>query len=342
MHILHCCFDKKHGGTDQSFIQYCRAMIQLGHRVTAVVHPKFRFKQSLESLDIQYYQLGLLFNVDPIATYRIKMIAKDVNPDLCLVHNNRTARIVITAKLGIPLAGIAYDNNSESLSKIDKLIVPNELLKQNFINLGHDESKINVIPIPIIPPNIFNFTWHKTPVIGCFVEENNVKNVDSLLLALSKLKSKEVSFNCVLSSNDKIPKALIEKVIRYKLTDLVEYKEKLVYRDVFFEKIDLLYYASSSPVLSLPSEAMANGKVVVAADTSGIKEIITNANNGIIFPFGNVDRLAHQLETLLSSESNARFLAENAFKITSEQYKLESITSKLSQLLESFSYAEAA
>jgi glycosyltransferase involved in cell wall biosynthesis len=52
-----------------------------------------------------------------------------------------------------------------------------------------------------------------------------------------------------------------------------------------------------------PLEAMAMGKVVVASDVGGHKELIRHSDTGLLFPAGNVMALVASLDKILNDEA---------------------------------------
>ncbi len=78
-------------------------------------------------------------------------------------------------------------------------------------------------------------------------------------------------------------------------------------------------------------EAMASGKAIVASDTPGIVELITNRKNGILFKRADAEGLVSAIELLLSDEELRKRL-ENNTKLSAKQYDWELIVDKLEQV----------
>lgn len=342
MHVLHCCFDKKYVGTDQAFLQYTRALVQLGHQVTAIIHPKFRFISELEDLNVSYFQLGVLFKRDPIAVYRLKSIIKHVQPDSCITHDQLTLRTMSLVKPSFPLVAVVYKELSGQYSQVEKFILSDPELRSSLEEHGIPESKVMTIPSPILYPPHFTFSWSEAPVIGFFVNSFSEKPALYFLEVLHSLKKKGHNYRLCIGSVNTVSKAVKDKVKQYKLEDTVMYKEKLLSRDALYEEVDVFYYIDIKGMANTLSEAMANGKVVVTASNPNVKKYINHGNNGILYSEKDSNSLAYQLETLLSSEKNANFLAENAYNTATELYSLDKLRMTLSEFIESPEYAHAA
>ncbi len=59
-----------------------------------------------------------------------------------------------------------------------------------------------------------------------------------------------------------------------------------------------------------PLEAMAQGKLVVASDVGGHRELIEHGKNGWLFPAGNVTELAKIIVSTLENTQQARKVTE--------------------------------
>ena len=73
-------------------------------------------------------------------------------------------------------------------------------------------------------------------------------------------------------------------------------------------------------------EAMAELTPVIASSTGGLKEIITDGINGRLFPPGNYRALADQLIAILQDSSEARRLAQNAYRTVQDNFSTEHMT----------------
>jgi glycogen synthase len=87
---------------------------------------------------------------------------------------------------------------------------------------------------------------------------------------------------------------------------------------------------AASTLLALPSrvdsfgiallEAWRHGKPVVAAGEGGLAETVTDGQNGLLVPFGNVDALASALASLLQDQALARKLGEHGRSTVMARY----------------------
>jgi len=123
------------------------------------------------------------------------------------------------------------------------------------------------------------------------------------------------------------------------------YKKNLQKNVIFFgvrshEEVSAIL--SKSSIFVFPSlkeglpravlEAMACGTVVVGANVSGVKDIITHEHNGILIPPRDPKVLANYIVTLLNDENLRQFLGQNARQLMVENYNWDMITRKIERV----------
>lgn len=71
-------------------------------------------------------------------------------------------------------------------------------------------------------------------------------------------------------------------------------------------------------------EAMYAGLPVAASAVKGHTDLIDHGQNGLLFPYGDIDACAEQIQVLMDSEKLRQRLSQNA-KADAEQYRLERV-----------------
>ena len=79
-------------------------------------------------------------------------------------------------------------------------------------------------------------------------------------------------------------------------------------------------------------EAMACGKPVVGSDISGINDVITNRQTGLLVPPGDSKALSEAILELLNDRVARRVLGKNARQLMTEKYSWDIITKKIEKL----------
>lgn len=127
------------------------------------------------------------------------------------------------------------------------------------------------------------------------------------------------------------------------LQQLVDGSPDLRGRVLFLGKIARVpEFLNSLDVFALPSvcegisnallEAMATGIPSVASAVGGNVEVIVNGESGLLFPVGNVDVLADEIEELRRNPERRRDLGDAAIRRMRDEFSLESMIQKYEDL----------
>lgn len=217
-----------------------------------------------------------------------------------------------------------------SMNKADQIIVINENLKQDLIERGLSNIKVipNAVNLSLIKKikkpqrNSLNFGYIGTinPIEGLDnivkvwkkLENEGYQNIfhiygegsclEELRSLTLSLETKRVIFHGSIDSNE-VNKAfdnidvIVNPRVKSKITDTV------------------------TPLK--PLEAMAHQKLVVASDVGGMKELIKNDVNGLLFEHDNIDSLERTLKQVIGDGINHQ-IVENALNYVKENKSWES------------------
>jgi len=172
-------------------------------------------------------------------------------------------------------------------------------------------------------------------ILLCVSRIDQQKNQLLLLEALNSIKNNSLHLVIVGPPTSKEYLNLLKnKIQEYKLEDKVIIIEGLKpYSD------ELLEIYKTSDIFILPSihepfgivilEAWASGKPVIASSVGGIKKLVTDNHNGLLFESNSSEALIHNITKVLSDSATVEKLVKNAYELVSEKYSWEIITSKL-------------
>lgn len=138
------------------------------------------------------------------------------------------------------------------------------------------------------------------------------EGLDLLLDAAKQLLPKHPDLKILLVGGGPQDSALREQAKRLGLNDRVVFTGRVPHSEVqrYYGQIDLLCYPRKSMRLTdlvtplKPLEAMAQGKLLVASDVGGHRELIRDGETGALFRAGDADALASAISRMLANREN--------------------------------------
>jgi PEP-CTERM/exosortase A-associated glycosyltransferase len=196
-------------------------------------------------------------------------------------------------------------------------------LKNDLLSRGFPEEKFTVIPNAV---NIeqFDIISEKNSVLeqslgltdckvlgflGSFYGYEGIKLAIS---ALAEVLKTEPKTRLLLVGGGPQESNLKQQVHALNLEDKVIFTGRVPHSEVgkYYSLVDLLVYPREKMRLTdlvtplKPLEAMAQGKLVLASDVGGHKELITDNDNGFLFEADNTDALAQRILELLATRES--------------------------------------
>jgi len=188
---------------------------------------------------------------------------------------------------------------------------------------------INVSAFARIPSR--DSRQHVGPVRLLFVGAvGKLKGENDLIDALAILKAKGLNIKVSVVGYD--AESLRDRCEHRNVSDLIDHlgPVSMDKRISFFEKADIFVlptYAEAMPISVI--EAMAAGLAVVTTAVGGIPEIITDGEDGILFPCGDVEALAEKIIFLINNPKECEKLGKNARRRVREQMDFAAYTARL-------------
>jgi PEP-CTERM/exosortase A-associated glycosyltransferase len=204
-----------------------------------------------------------------------------------------------------------------ALKRADHVTTICEGLRQDIVARGLPPGKVTVIPnavdIEKFPPGSppdealkARLGLAGTTIIGFIGSFYAYEGLDLLLEAFPRVVAELPDVRILLVGGGPQEQALRSQAQSLGLTDKVVFSGRVPHADVnrYYDLVDVLAYPRHSMRLTelvtplKPLEAMAQGRLLVASDVGGHRELIEHGRNGILFKAGDADALARAIVDL--------------------------------------------
>ena len=224
----------------------------------------------------------------------------------------------------------SYEHNKicqNMVKNADAIIVLSNELKNKIHELFFvDESKIYVIHNPCVPVENVQYLMNSKVILYAGRLDYN-KGYHILLEAFTKIASKYPDWKIVIAGNGEIDKA-IQIATKNKILNQVAFRgwitgdEKAhVFREAAF--LCLPSYAEGFSMTVL--EAWAYSLPVVCTPVGGLRDIVCDGVNALLFESGNAMQLAEQLERMITNPSLRKSIAEKSHELASSMFDIQTI-----------------
>jgi PEP-CTERM/exosortase A-associated glycosyltransferase len=217
-----------------------------------------------------------------------------------------------------------------AVKNADAVTVICEGLRQDLAARGIASDKITVIPNAV---DIDKFAVGGRPdpelkmklglgtsrVLGFIGSFYAYEGLDLLLDALPAILKQMPDVKILLVGGGPQEHALKQQVMMLDVKERVIFTGRVPHADVnrYYDLIDVLVYARHPMRLTelvtplKPLEAMAQGRLMVASDVGGHKELIEDGQTGVLFRAGEADDLAAKVVDLLKNEAGWEAMKRN-------------------------------
>lgn len=301
------------------------------------------WQKELEEADIPLTILNKKKGFSLRALLKLKKILKEKQPDIVHTHlfgadfYGRLAaklaniKVIISTEHNLNISEGFFRKTAKKITNkfATRIIAVSEAVRAYAIQKeGADESKVKVIYNGIRLEKFLNekgdYALGKTFKIGSIGRLSKQKGYEYLIEAINKLNDRKIV--CQIASDGELKEQLNEKIALLGLgrqIELVGYKKNT---PEFLNSLDLFVLSSRWEGLGIVIlEAGAAGLPVIASDVDGIKEIIDDKEDGLLFTKGNSDELKEKIKYLLNNESERKRLGQALQRKIIEKFDIEKI-----------------
>ena len=225
-----------------------------------------------------------------------------------------------------------------ALARADRITTICEGLRGDIARRGIAADKITVIPNAVDVGN-FKFGMPADPALraklgldGCTVlgfagSFYGYEGLHLLIEAFASMLPRQPALRLLLVGGGFQEEALKRQVQEAGLTGQVIFTGRVPHTEVqrYYELIDVLAYPRLPIRLTelvtplKPLEAMAQGRVFVASDVGGHRELIRHGETGFLCPAGDAAALAHALEDVLARQAEWPLIRQRARRFVEQE-----------------------
>jgi glycogen synthase len=207
---------------------------------------------------------------------------------------------------------------THALRRADAVTVICDGLRREFEGRGIDAAKITMIPNAV---DVDGFVFGATPdpalraqlglgnatVLGFVGSFYAYEGLDLLLKAFVPMREARPDLRILLVGGGPQEDALKAQAVRLGIEAAVTFTGRVPHAQVqrYYDQIDMLVYPRHSMRLTelvtplKPLEAMAQGRIFVASDVGGHRELVEHGDTGFLFPAGSAESLAQAVDAAL-------------------------------------------
>jgi len=245
----------------------------------------------------------------------IGRLATILHPATKLIVGRHYADVGMYAKPGLKLSGLlAVERFAYHGAK--RVIVPTNVIRENVLLRGLDESKVVVVPYGFFPEKYLPFEngddgtlrhelgWKGRVIFGTFSRLNPGKGVNVLLEAIAEARKQVPQTSLVVCGEGPERARLETMIVDLQLQDhvrLLGWRKDAMH---IMSGVDVVvgptFHEAFSQVMG---EACFLGKPLIFTRVSGATDVIHDGENGILAPIKKVAPLAEAIVRLAKDES---------------------------------------
>jgi len=300
--------------------------------------------------------IGMHSRMDLKAISKIRSHIKHLKPDIIHVHGTRAGSLGRLAAIGLNIPVIYTEHLWTNEFKLGVImtffhyignwfldlftnlnIAVSFAVKDFLINakISH-EDKIIVIYNGIVPSNEKAKIFAEKEIrLATVATLNRQKGIQYLIRALPKIRQEFPNVSLEIIGDGPYKRELVSEVKKYHLEKAVQFSGFIADVEKSLVKTDLYVQPSLSESFGLAIvQAMNVGLPVVATNTGGIPEVVTEGKSGYLVPSQNADKLAKAILDLLREPPKAKEMGEMAKKEVKLKFNLDDMIKELEQTYE--------
>lgn len=309
-------------------------------------------EERLSKLNIPINYINKKAGFNPLAIIKLTKMLRTFKPDIIHAHLGGVLYSLLYAYLyKTKIIQTVHTLASHEYSLFKRLFIKYAYRKKIIIPVGVSQEISNSIKklysldrnVITIYNGIDLLKYHnpkyktKITTIGHIGRFERVKNHKTIIEVYKELKIKNPHLKLLLIGDGSYKKQIEELITQYNLTDDVIMPGYVNDVSIYLEKIDLFLMPSLYEGMPLALlEAMANGCIIIASAVGGIKDLISNLENGYLInePYDK-EEFVIKIEQLINNPSQVKQISQNNMQ-KSTKYSLKAMKEQYEDLYLSF------
>jgi glycosyltransferase involved in cell wall biosynthesis len=336
MRIVNLMLSNRFGGIGQAYIDYNACLLRGGHEVLAICHRHGGWlelterQQAVGKLSIlSVTQKGGIKGLP--SAWRIRRACRQFVPDVIVIHNYLHFNLLATRRIA-PRVAVTHMYKCRHFDRVDGVIALTGELRAMCRQAGV-ETPVHIVPNMIDGPFAASpVGWRDDtlPVIGGLGRLDTHKGFEVLIDACRMLRERSIAFRCLIGGSGFLEEQLRAQASALALDDCVEFVGFVDDKAKFFDRLDLFIAPSVSETFGITLlEAMKFGKPVIATDTGGHGEILSDGHNGVLVPTRDATALADAIARQLADPASTCRLAAMASQTLRDRYTMDAVGPRL-------------
>lgn len=335
--VFNLLASESRGGMEKVFLDYAEIMKQDGYKVVAVVPKKFRYFPQLEKLNISCEILNVSGHYDHIAAIKFLFLCRKYKPSLIIAHNGRAFALVNFVRgflKGIKDIAVCHGGGFKRMMNFSYAITISKFLSDKLTNEGYNGEVFYV-------PNFLKFDLALPKMrekkrgfsFGAISRLDKNKNFAFLIKAFAQIQEENIE---LVIAGDGEEKENLEKLVKdLGIGEKVRFLGWFEDSKEFFEGIDCLVHPALIEAFGLVViEGMSHRLPVIAADSLGPKEIITDYHNGLLFQPNDITDLKQKMLLVLKNNELRGSLARHGYELAHTEYSFSRGKKNLLQVID--------
>lgn len=268
---------------------------------------------------VKKYEIEILYGNNTLDILLISLYKKYINSNIKVISHIHD---ILEKKM--------YINYIKRNSKyIDKFIVPSIATKKSLNSCNINNEKIEVVYNGIelyeIKKEQYNFIREKFNIsedkkIICIIGQICERKRQDLFIDIVNCLNKKYNNKYIGIIIGKVTdKDFYEKIkirIKYPIIFIGNMKREEIFKYIYPNIDALILLSDRDPLPTVILEAMSKDVLVIARDVDGVKEIIDNGENGVIFPYNSsISEMVNIIKNVLDMTKQEKLDMKNKAKI---------------------------